>query len=377
MANPLSWLANTKIVDTLQGQDGGYGATEALKQVAKINPAIGSADAIKDFYQGSVSPYLATNTPGAITAVEGRTWNPDGATSQQDAQTNESAVNLGNGTGYGSGSGGTGGYTAQELALLDNQIGSTQSALERLLGQRDIGYSNIDNSTIEEQNRLDQQKALAERNYNTQKLQQTQDYTDNRSSVRADAGRQYTALQRLLGSMGAGRSSAAQVLAPFAVGREAATRFGEVQGTFGRNQQGLDTAWGDTTRAYTDNVADLQRQREQKRRELESGILQNEAGLRDTLAQLQASKTANAGGDVMGVIAPQQSRIQQILSQIDELGRMSPVKALGNISYATPNVENYNYSRFDAPTVDQNAPGAGDYVSPLTALLKRKEQQLA
>lgn len=289
---------------------------------------------------------------------------------------NESAINLDNGTGYGSGSGSQG-YSASDLALLDSQIGSTQSALERLLGQRDIGYSNIDNSTIEEQNKLDQQKALAERNYNTQKLQQTQDYTDNRSSVRADAGRQYTALQRLLGSMGAGRSSAAQVLAPFAVGREAATRFGEVQGTFGRNQQGLDTAWGDTTRAYTDNVADLQRQREQKRRELESGILQNEAGLRDTLAQLQASKTANAGGDIMGVIAPQQSRIQQILSQIDELGRMSPVKALGNISYATPNVEQYNYSRFDAPTVDQNAPGAGDYVSPLTALLKRKEQQLA
>lgn len=320
------------------------------------------------------STYYDSGT-GAIGTYDPQTGQWDRGAANESNPASETTAVLGRSTG--GGGSGTSGYSSSDLALLDNQINSANSALARLLGQRDIGYYNIDQSVNDARNRLDSQKAVAERDYNTGKLQETQDYTNSRSGVRADAGRQFSALQRLLGSMGSGRSSAAQILAPFAVGREAATRFGQVQDTFGRNQAQRDTVWGDTMRGYDENVAGLEQDRLAKRRELESGILQQEMGLRDTLGQLTATRTANAGGDVMGAIAPQQSRIQAILDQIDQLGRVEPIQARSNVAYSTPNVSQYNYSQFDAPTIDQNAPGAGDYVSPLTAILKRRDQKLA
>lgn len=308
-----------------------------------------------------------------ITAVAGDTIDRSAQTSNTGQQ-NETQIGS-DGTGNGTGSGGAQGYSANDLALIDSQISSTQSALERLLSQRNIGYGNIDASTQEARNKLMQERAIAERDYGLKKDQSAQDYTNTRAGLRANAGGQYTALQRLLGGAGAGRSSAAQIVAPFAVGREAAQRFGEVQDQFGRNNQAMDISYGDTNRQFDDYNQGLDRQREQKRRELESGILQNEAGLQDTLAQLISTKTSNAGGDVMGAIAPQQSRIQQILGQIDQLSTVAPVQAQGSVAYNAPELAQYDYSQFSTPETGQG--GAQDYVSPLTALLSSKKKKEA
>ncbi len=273
-------------------------------------------------------------------------------------------------------------YNPQTAALYDNQIGTAQSALGRIGNQRQIGYDNIENSYTESLNKLGVDRGIAERDYNLQKDRTGQDFTNTRANIRADAGNQFGSIQRLLGSKGAGRSSAAQILAPFAVGREAASRFGTVQDQFGRNQQSLDTNWMDTTRNFDEYGQDLNTQREQKRRELEQGINSNEASLQDQIAQLTLSK-ANALGTplqtALQAIAPQQSRIQELLSSIDNLGRnyQGAVQAKGQVKFAAPELAQYNYSQFNAPQLQGGGynPQA-DYVSPLTSLLGKKEKKV-
>lgn len=289
----------------------------------------------------------------------------------------------GNNLNVSTGGGSSSTYDPQTAALYDNQIGTAQSALGLIGNQRQIGYDNIENSYTESQNKLGVDRGLAERDYNLKKDQTGQDYTNTRAGIRANAGNQFGSIQRLLGSKGAGRSSAAQILAPFAVGKEAASRFGQVQDQFGRNQQALDTNWGDTTRQFDEYGQDLNSQREQKRRELEQGINSNEAGLQDQIAQLTLSK-ANALGTPLQTalqsIAPQQSRIQELLSSIDNLGRnyQGAVQAKGQVKFAAPELAQYNYSQFSAPQLQGGGynPQA-DYVSPLTSLLgKDKEKKI-
>lgn len=340
------------------------------KTLLKTTPGGFALDRVKDAYESAINSAGATSFP---IADPGRATTPPQTTAVLGADTNQNETPVS--TDQYDGSGGSQGYSANDLALIDSQISSTQSALERLLSQRNIGYGNIDASTQEARNKLMQERAIAERDYGLKKDQSAQDYTNTRAGLRANAGGQYTALQRLLGGAGAGRSSAAQIVAPFAVGREAAQRFGEVQDQFGRNNQAMDISYGDTSRQFDDYNQGLDRQREQKRRELESGILQNEAGLQDTLAQLISTKTSNAGGDVMSAIAPQQSRIQQILGQIDQLSTVAPVQAQGSVAYNAPELAQYDYSQFSTPETGQG--GAQDYVSPLTALLSSKKKKEA
>lgn len=268
-------------------------------------------------------------------------------------------------------------YDPNDLALIDDQVNTANSAIARLLGQRQIGNENIDNSYNEAENSRQSQFGLAQRDYTTKKTDDERDYATTRAGIRQGAGNQYSSLQRLLGSAGAGRSTAATVLAPFAVGRQAASRFGETQDQFGRNQRNQDTAWGDTTRGYDEQGQQLVSQRDQKRRELEQGLQSNEVGLQDQIAQLRLQREQLTGGNLQnafGAIQPQRSRIQELLGSIDNLGRQysSAVKQTGPVQYKAPELDQYNYSRFSAP---EARTGESDYVSPLTVLLNKDREE--
>lgn len=272
-------------------------------------------------------------------------------------------------------------YDPNDLALIDQQIATTNSGLGRIGNQRGIGIENILNSYNESRNKLTGQKATAERDYNTKKTQTTQDYTNTRSGIRKQAGQQFTALQRLLGSIGAGRSSAAQVLAPFAAGRQASERFGEVQDAFGRNMQGLDTAYGDTNRRFTEEFSNLDAEKRRKENELNSGLAQNEASLVDQLAQLNLKRQQLLGGNLqnaLSAIQPYRDRVNSLLDQIDNYGRQyqGSVALRNNIKYTAPELDQYNYSAFDNPALQQQTDPTFDYISPFGQLLKDREEQL-
>lgn len=270
---------------------------------------------------------------------------------------------------------------ADELALINDSMDTTNSALSRIDNERSVGLDNIINSWRESKNKLATDRGLAERDYNTTKTNTTNDYLDSRAGIRRDAGNMYNSAKRVLGAAGAGRSSALDLLLPFATGREAAIRFSDTGNKFSRNQQALDTNWGDTTRQFDEMGTSLDKQKEDKQRELEQGLLQNETSLQDQLAQLQLQRTALQGGNVTSALAgitPIRERVNSLLDRIVGLGRQysGAVKPTGEVKFAAPTLDTYNYSKFAAPTLQGGGydPRA-DYVSPLTSILQKKEKE--
>ena len=278
------------------------------------------------------------------------------------------------------GGGGTGGgapaapkYNQQDLDLLDLQRGNYESALSRIANQRTIGEGNINSSYTAGDTALRNQRTTAEGNYNTQKARSGQDYVNSRSAIGSQAGNQLNSIRRILGANGAGWSSAYSKLAPYAAARQASQRFGDVQNTFDRNQSDMDNAWTATQNDFTTQKANLDADKQNKLNELYAGLGQRETEINNSLSDLALRREQLIGGaNVMGAIQPYQSRIQQLLGEIDNYGKLSIAQPKA-ISYANPDLADYNYSKFDQPEV--GADRRASYVSPFARLLREREDK--
>lgn len=351
------------------------------RSVAGGTSAYGGADT-RDIAQESTNQAFNVTPRPAVTAPA-QTSQPTQSSTNQPAQSSTSQGVLGVSTRNSTGQGGSGAlqpsYNPADMFLLDQQIQSARDALGRVSNQRGIGLSNIESTFGNATTNLANDRARSERDYNTQATLSRQDFTDTRSDIRRGAGQQLSALQRLLGAAGSGRSSAAQLLSPFAVNRESAQRFGEVEDTFGRNADALDTSFADTTARFDAEGRRLEDERKNQIAALNSGLASNEVNLNDTLAQLELEKQRLQGGGIDSIrntLTPYQSRIQQLLGQIDELGRLS-VSPARRINYTPANLDQYNFSRFDTPTLNERGEATGDYISPFVSLLRDREERLA
>jgi len=264
---------------------------------------------------------------------------------------------------------------AEDAALIDNLISRYQDSINRIGSQRTIGEGNINSSYQAGLTNLQNQRTTAQGAYDTQKAETGQDFANTRSRIGQEAGNQTNAMRRLLGSIGAGRSTAARELTPYAAGLQASTRFGDVQQDFARNQSKLDTSWNTTKRGLDDEEAYLGTEKTNKLNQLNSGLAQTEAELQGQIADKQMRRSQIMGGNAAQAIKdaqPYQSRISELLNQIDNYGRLS-VAAPKAIQYSRPDLQQYDYSKFDAPTLagDQRA----SYVSPFARLLQKRDEE--
>ncbi len=279
---------------------------------------------------------------------------------------------------YGTGGGGSSAPAynpAEDVALIDNLISRYQDSINRIGNQRTIGEGNIESSYKAGLTNLTNQRTTAQGAYDTQKAETGQDFANTRSRIGQEAGNQTNAMRRLLGSIGAGRSTAARDLTPYAAGLQASTRFGDVQQDFARNQSKLDTSWNTTKRGLDDEEAYLGTEKTNKLNQLYSGLNQTEAELQGQIADQRMRRSQVLGGNAAQAIKdaqPYQSRISELLNQIDNYGRLA-VAGPKSIQYQRPDLEKYNYSKFDAPTLagDQRA----SYVSPFARLLQKRDEE--
>lgn len=285
--------------------------------------------------------------------------------------------------GYGGNTGGVSAQTAaaqaDALAAINDQMGVAQSALGRVGNQRNIGRENILNSYNSAVNKLSGQKAIAERDYTTQKDETGVDYINTRADIRGDARNQFNSLRRLLGANGAGASSAYDTGAGYAVGQNASKRYGQTQEQFGRNQRSIDTAWGDTTRNFNEYEQQLAEDKAAKERELEAGLQQTEAGLNDTLANLAIQRGQAQGQNYATARTAAdgyRSRINDLLGSIDNLGRQyqNPVLVNRDIKYTPAELAQYQYDQFGAPQSQAGGPAAG-IARPFLSLLGRDDER--
>ena len=264
-------------------------------------------------------------------------------------------------------------YNQQDLDLLDLQRGNYESALSRIANQRAIGEGNINSSYTAGDTALRNQRTTAEGNYNTQKARSGQDYVNSRSAIGSQAGNQLNSIRRILGANGAGWSSAYSKLAPYAAALQASQRFNQVQNTFDRNQSDMDNSWAATQNDFTTQKANLDADRQNKLNELYAGLGQRETEINNSLSDLALRREQLIGGtNVMGAIQPYQSRIQQLLGEIDNYGKLSIAQPKA-ISYANPDLADYDYSKFDQPEV--GADRRASYVSPFARLLREREDK--
>lgn len=301
---------------------------------------------------------------------------PPGATLIQDPSLPVKAPS-GN---LGGGSAGTAQDKLDEQAYWDDQLSAADQQLGRLGNQGATGEANIDASYNSAYNRLLGDKDVTTRDYNTTKDQTTQDNVTAKGAIDTSVRNTNTGLQRLLGSKGAGNSSAATILAPFAAAKQGNAQRQQVQTAFGRNIQGLDTAFGDYNNDWDTSVSDLGVQRDTQKNQLKSGIATTEAQLQQQKADAAVQK-AQAGGanytTARNERTPYTQRINQLISQIDSLGAQ-PSFTPKTAAYKAPSLSDYTYDRYAAPTAGSNvdpsqAAGAGAYWTLLNGA-KKKDQ---
>lgn len=267
-----------------------------------------------------------------------------------------------------------------EQAYWADQISNADQQLARLPGQEQTGRNNIENSYQAAMARLMGDKEITTRDFNTKKQQTIDDNVTAKSNIDTGVSKRFSAIQKLLGSRGAGGSSAARVLAPYMVGKTGAQQRNQVQTAFARNTQGLDTAFGDYNNEYDTSVGDLGVQKESQFKTLTGGIKQSEADLLEAKSNAELQR-AQAGGQnyaqARGVRTPYLQRIQQLVGQIDSLGA-NPTFTPKTAAFKAPELASYTYDRYAGPQVQGKQDGVTQSLGAYTSLLNpKKKEQLA
>jgi hypothetical protein len=256
---------------------------------------------------------------------------------------------------------GGGAYDPAAAQYYEDQINQVNAALSRIGAQRDIGRGNILSSYNEALNSLTGQNSQALRDAGITRQRAIDDNVRARADIDANVARQSQSLRRLLGNS----SSAANFAAPLAVAQAGNQQQGVVQTAYGRNLQGLDIADEDRRRAYQEAQRDLTRQRTQSESALEAGLLQNEAQLNETLGGLNLQRAQSQGqnySQARSASLGYTDRVNNILSQIDQLGRNPSIRAR-QVNYTAPNLEQYSTAPISA-ALGQQSPAnaaAGQY----------------
>lgn len=335
----------------------------------------GTSTATSDPYAGST--YYDSNS-GQMMQWTGSGYAPASAGGSQVGGNTTSTFR----TGTGSGGGGTTApaYDPTEMLFLDTQLGTILDRIGRLPGQKKTAKTNLDESLLTGQAAIDTDRANAKGAYDSNVLTSSQDYTNSRAGIRQESGNLFNSLQRLLGAAGAGRSSAANVLAPFAVGKEAASRFGQTQDAFGKNMSALDNSWAMTDADLTKARTELDDDWRNKDRELGIKFADAETGLINQKTDLELNKAQLQGGgigSIQSILDNSTSSIKSLLDTIDSLSAnyTSPSLKTTRTAFKAPELSKYNYSRFQAPSLQGGNAGVQDYLRPFVNAVPREDDE--
>lgn len=280
----------------------------------------------------------------------------------------------------GGGSAGTAQDMADEQAYWDDQLANADQQLGRIPTQEEILRKNAEDAYKSAYERLVGDKNKSKRDFDTKKQTTIDDNISAKGDIDTSVRQRNTGLQRLLGSRGAGNSSAAQILAPFAAAQEGNIQRGQVQKAYGRNLQGLDTAWGDYEDDWNESAGDLSAQRDNTVTQGVAGLRQTEADLLEAKSNAAVQKQMAGGANYQtarGQRIPYSERIKQLIGQIDQAGAaktFTPKSA----AYKAPELASYTYDRYAAPAANSGVnPGAAQQTGAYWTLLgKDKEKRV-
>lgn len=271
------------------------------------------------------------------------------------------------------------GGSKYDAALYDQAIANIQASQATLDQQRGIGLANISGDYQNNLNRLLNARNQTENTYNTNKVTSEQDNQKARSNVDFETGQRANALQRLLGSKGAGSSSAARFAAPYAAALEGTQQLNQVGDAYQKNMAGLDTSWTNYMTDYGQKKDDLEAQKINAERSLEADVVGKRQTLLQQLAQLQAQRASAIGGNPVAASQGSFDQANALSGQINELGRQYFGRVnVADPTYKAPDLAKYDY---DARSQIGVANNAQQSVSPYLSVLlnaqkERKQNQI-
>lgn len=283
------------------------------------------------------------------------------------------------------GGGGGGGYAApaapqpdhEAVAYWNDAISSLQRLLSSTNVQKEQGLAGLANSYNRNLGDLNEQESTALRNYgikrdDTQKGRQTSLRQIDTSARQGNEG-----LRRLFQLAGAAGSSAATMVAPNAVARDASTKRSGALETFGRNLRDIDLAEGDAKAGFVRGRRDLDSQKREKEQSFIEGILNMQNDLQSKLSNAVTQKGIANGGTYSGLAgarAQYQGAINQNQNQLNNLFNQyrDPQFNVKPVEVRTPNLAQYTV---DPTTIDlaQQNPGIPEELLPYLPALRDEE----
>ena len=273
---------------------------------------------------------------------------------------------------------------ADEIAKYREQERVATEGLGRLDRQRDIWRGNVENNYANQLNDLENSYTQSKGAYEMNKRDSEAQNRAVRSQIMEDANNQTNALRQMFAAGGAGDSSAAQIVAPWAVGLEASRNAGSAQDAFARDRRNQDLELASATNAYNKNKKDWETNRQDALNNVDSQIESSRIDLNNRIMDArQKQKTANGQGlqSAIDKTRDLSNQISNSQNRILDLSKETP-KALEKVEFKAPKLSDYSENvqgvKVDSGNPDQA--GLQDQLDPrLAALLdpnkKKKDLQ--
>lgn len=262
---------------------------------------------------------------------------------------------------------------ADEIAAYKEAENDARDALGQLGRKRDIGLYNINQNYDEQMNQLENDYTRNKGIYDLN----TQDTIARNRAVREriaeDAGLKADSLKKMFAASGAGDSSAAQIVAPYAVSLDASRQTSEQHDDYARNRRALDMEFANMSNAYSQNRKKLDSEKQNQINALDQGIEETRMGLNNKIREAQQkAQTANGSSlsQAISNTAGLKNEIRNSENRILDLSKKTPV-ALDKIAFNTPKLESYadnvNGGKIESGNPDQS--GLKDQLDPRLANL--------
>ena len=262
---------------------------------------------------------------------------------------------------------------ADEIAKYREQERVASEGLGRLDCQRDIWRGNVENNYANQLNDLGNSYTQSKGAYEMNKRDSEAQNRAVRSQIMEDANNQTNSLRQMFAAGEAGDSSAAQIVAPWAVGLEASRNAGSAQDAFARDRRSQDLEFASATNAYNKNKKDWETNRQDALNNVDSQIESSRIDLNNRIMDArQKQKTANGQGlqSAIDQTRDLSNQISNSQNKILDLSKETP-KALEKVDFKAPKLSDYSENvqgvKVDSGNPDQA--GLQDQLDPRLAAL--------
>ena len=232
---------------------------------------------------------------------------------------------------------------ADEIAAYREAENDARNALGRIGRQREIGLSNINQNYAEQLNQIENDYTQSKGAYDLNTQETIANNRAARERIAEEAGQKADSLRKMFAAGGAGDSSAAQIVAPYAVSLDASKQSSQQQDEYARNRRALDMEFANFSNAYNQNKRKLESEKQNQINALEQNIENTKMSLNNQIREAQQKAHTASGGSLSQAInntAGLKNEIRASEDRILDLSKKTPV-ALDKIAFNAPKLESY------------------------------------